>query len=286
MPVARQGFSAGFAPCRAQMGDSVKNKFFTRQICAYAQIRRYWQKWGINMKLRVKFSKHGVLRFIGHLDVMRYFQKAIRRAGIDIAYSTGFSPHQVMSFAAPLGLGLESNGEYMDIEVNSLTSSKEFIKALNAQMVDGIEILEAKLLPGDAGNAMASVAAARYTVAFRENYQPAFLTKTVMDDFYGQPEIIVTKQTKKSETTFDMKPFLFECGYDENKNEIHLLVDASSAGNLKPSLVVKALYDKNNAEFDEYALLITREETYTNVGTPEEIRLEPLGFVGRDYCEK
>ena len=99
------------------------------------------------MKLRIKFSKHGVLRFIGHLDVMRYFQKAIRRAGIDIAYTTGFSPHQIMSFAAPLGVGLESNGEYMDIEVNTLTSSRELTDALNAQMVDGIRVLEVRLLP-------------------------------------------------------------------------------------------------------------------------------------------
>ena len=126
------------------------------------------------MKLRVKFSKHGALRFIGHLDVMRYFQKAIRRAGIDIAYSTGFSPHQIMSFAAPLGVGLESNGEYMDIEVCSLTSTQEFVDALNAQMADGIKVLEVKLLPDNAGNAMASVAAARYTVAFRKEYYPFF----------------------------------------------------------------------------------------------------------------
>ncbi|MBD5451264.1 MAG: DUF2344 domain-containing protein [Lachnospiraceae bacterium] len=235
------------------------------------------------MKLRIKFSKHGVLRFIGHLDVMRYFQKAIRRADIDIAYSTGFSPHQIMSFAAPLGLGLESNGEYMDIEVDSLTSSKDIIDALNAQMVEGIKILEAKLLPDHAGNAMASVAATRYTIAFREEYRPTFLTKSVTEDFFHQPEIIVTKKTKKSETTFDMKPFLFECAFDETKQTVNLLVDASSAGNLKPSLVMKALYDKNHAEFDEYALLITREETYTNVGTPEEVRLEPLGFVGSNY---
>ena len=235
------------------------------------------------MKLRVKFSKHGVLRFIGHLDVMRYFQKAIRRAGIDIAYSSGFSPHQIMSFAAPLGLGLESNGEYMDIEVNSLTSSKNFIDALNGQMVEGIEILEAKLLPEHAGNAMASVAAARYTIAFRETYKPMFLTKLVIDDFFGQPEIIVTKQTKKSETTFDMKPFLFACSFDEDKQVLNLVVDASSSGNLKPSLVMKAIYEKNNAEFDEYALLITREETYMNAGTQEEMKLEPLGFAGSDY---
>ena len=56
------------------------------------------------MKLRIKFSKHGSMKFIGHLDIMRYFQKAIRRSEIDVAYSEGFSPHQKMSFAAPLGV--------------------------------------------------------------------------------------------------------------------------------------------------------------------------------------
>lgn len=235
------------------------------------------------MKLRIKFSKHGALRFIGHLDVMRYFQKAIRRAGIDIAYTAGFSPHQIMSFAAPLGVGLESNGEYMDISVNSLTSSKELTKTLNKQMVDGIKVLEAKLLPDNAGNAMASVAAARYTIAFREGYQPSFLTDSVMHDFYGQSEIIVTKKTKKGESTFDMKPYLFNCSYDEEKNLVDLTVDASSAGNLKPALVMKALYDYYQQSFDEFGLLITREETYMNVGTAEDVRLEPLGAAGRDY---
>lgn len=235
------------------------------------------------MKIRVKFSKHGVLKFIGHLDVMRYFQKAIRRAGIDIAYSAGFSPHQIMSFAAPLGVGLESNGEYMDIEVNSLTSSKEFIDALNAQMVDGIQILEARLLPDNAGNAMASVAAAKYTITFRDGYFPSFLSEQAVESFYAQAEIIVTKKTKKSESTFDMKPYIYECSYNEASATISMTVDASSSGNIKPSLVIKALYELNHAVLDEFGLLITREETYTNVGT-EEVQLKPLGFVGSDYA--
>ena len=81
------------------------------------------------MKIRIKFRKYGSMRFIGHLDVMRYFQKAIRRAGIDIAYSEGFSPHQIMSFAAPPGVGLTSDGEYMDIEVRSTRSTEESIAA-------------------------------------------------------------------------------------------------------------------------------------------------------------
>lgn len=235
------------------------------------------------MRLRVKFSKHGALKFIGHLDVMRYFQKAIRRAGIDIAYTTGFSPHQVMSFAAPLGVGLESNGEYMDIEVNTLTSAKELTESLNAQMADGIEILEVRLLPDNAGNAMASVAAARYTITFREGYKPSFLTSLVIDDFCGQSKIIVTKKTKKSESTFDMKPYIYKCCFDEENSTIDLTVDASSSGNIKPALVVKAIYDFNHQEFDEFGLLITREETYTNDSTTEDVHLVPLGFVGSDY---
>ena len=116
------------------------------------------------MKIRIKFKKYGVMKFIGHLDIMRYFQKAMRRADIDIAYSEGFSPHQIMSFAAPLGVGLTSDGEYLDIEVKSSKSSKGSIVNLNNTMVDGIEILEYKRLPDTAKKSMSIVAAADYKV--------------------------------------------------------------------------------------------------------------------------
>ena len=99
------------------------------------------------MKIRIKFRKYGVMKFIGHLDMMRYFQKAMRRAEIDIAYSEGFSPHQIMSFAAPLGVGITSDGEYLDIEVHSTRSSIESIKALNDTMVEGVEIVSYRMLP-------------------------------------------------------------------------------------------------------------------------------------------
>ena len=65
------------------------------------------------MKVRVKFSKEGPIKFIGHLDVMRYFQKAIRRAGIDIAYSAGFSPHPILSFAPLFPLGTPARGSIL-----------------------------------------------------------------------------------------------------------------------------------------------------------------------------
>ncbi len=234
------------------------------------------------MKLRIKFSKHGAIKFIGHLDVMRYFQKAIRRAEIDIAYTGGFSPHQIMSFAAPLGVGLESNGEYMDIEVNSVTNTQDTLDRLNNQMADGIRVLEAKLLPEQAGNAMASVAAAKYMVRFREGYEPDFDYRTLLEALYRQDEIIVTKKTKKSESTFDMKPFIYSCQVEED-GAISLTVDASSAGNIKPGLVLQALYEKNGKELNEFSFMITREETYTNIGDEEERKLVPLGAVGEDF---
>ena len=94
------------------------------------------------MKIRIKFRKTGIMKFIGHLDVMRYFQKAIRRADVEICYSGGFSPHQIMSFAAPLGVGITSNGEYVDIEVHSTGTTAEMLERLNAVMAEGLEIAE------------------------------------------------------------------------------------------------------------------------------------------------
>ena len=117
------------------------------------------------------------MKFIGHLDIMRYFQKAMRRADIDICYSEGFSPHQIMSFAAPLGVGITSDGEYLDIEVHESKSTKEAMADLNAMMVEGVEITGYVKLPDNAKTAMSLVAAADYNLFFKEGYEVPF-TKT------------------------------------------------------------------------------------------------------------
>ena len=120
------------------------------------------------MKIRVKFSKHGAMKFIGHLDIMRYFQKAIRRAEIPIVFTEGFSPHMVMSFASPLGVGIESEGEYMDIEIKEPLSTEEAVRRLDAVMSEGMRILDFRQIPEEkASNAMALVAAADYRIRFR-----------------------------------------------------------------------------------------------------------------------
>ena len=234
------------------------------------------------MKVRVKFRKYGPVRFIGHLDVMRFFQKCIRRAELDIAYSAGFSPHQIMSFAAPLGVGLESNGEYMDIELTTVSSSQDMIARLNAASVPGIEIIGMKELPQGAGNAMASVAAAGYTIRFRPGRELKFDMAAKLPEFMEKEQILITKETKKSTLEVDLKPGIYEFRLQED-GSLYLLVDASSAGNIKPATVIEALAKMCGESLQENALLITREETYMNLAKPnKKPKLVPLDAIGTD----
>lgn len=232
------------------------------------------------MKVRIKFSKYGSMIFIGHLDMMRYFQKAMRRAEIDISYSQGFNPHQIMSFAAPLGVGLYSNGEYVDIQVESVTTSKEMKDALNQVMVEGVDVLSVKKLPDDAQNAMASVAAASYTIRFREGHEPTFDYKSAFENFRKKESILITKQTKKSEKELDLAPSIYEMKLTEDG--IYLMVDASSAGNIKPGLVMEAFYKENGATLGDFDLVITREDTYLAREHDGRRQYLPLDAIGEE----
>nr|MBQ8252736.1 DUF2344 domain-containing protein [Lachnospiraceae bacterium] len=235
------------------------------------------------MKLRIKFSKHGPMVFIGHLDMMRYFQKAMRRAEVDISYSSGFSPHQIMSFAAPLGVGIASNGEYMDIGVDSLTSSDQIKDALNRVMVEGVTIESVKVLPENAENAMSSVAAAKYTISFREKYRPNFDLFGQINDYLDQECILVTKETKKGTKEIDLKPHIYSFTFDPDKKVVSMLVDASSSGNIKPVFVMEDYYKYCGKSAGEFDFIVTREDTYTNIGTDEMPNFVPLDYVGEDY---
>ena len=184
------------------------------------------------------------MKFIGHLDMVRYFQKVMRRANVDICYSEGFSPHQKMSFAAPLSVGVISKGEYFDIEVNSSLSSKEMIKNINAQNVEGVKVVSYKELPEGAKNAMSIVAGADYFV-----YTDLF-TEEQGNDFYAQDEINILKKTKKSEKIVDIKLMIHEMKF--NEDGIFMKVSQGSAANLKPDLVMSALEQFTGAKFPEF----------------------------------
>ena len=141
------------------------------------------------------------MRFIGHLDVMRFFQKAMRRANIPIAFTGGYSPHMIMSFAQPLGVGVTSDGEYLDIELKEDIEFTEAVRRLNEVMVEGMEVINFVRIPDDKkSSGMTIVAAARYRVTLLESAKSADITRafpsswqTKLEEFMGQESIVVLK---------------------------------------------------------------------------------------------
>ncbi len=236
------------------------------------------------MKIRIKFKKYGVMKFIGHLDIMRYFQKAMRRADIDIAYSEGFSPHQIMSFAAPLGVGIISQGEYLDIEVHSSKSSRELVDALNATMVEGVEVVSFKKLDDHAKTAMAIVAAADYNMYYKDGYEVPLTVDELhvkRKEFYELPsEILITKKTKKSEKIMDLKQLVydFQVKEQEGKPYFYLKVCTGSTDNVKPELVLEAFYEFLGLTYEPMAFQIERIDVYAKDETSGQfISLDAMG---------
>lgn len=225
------------------------------------------------MKVRIKFSKEGPVRFIGHLDIMRYFQKAIRRAGIDIAYSTGFSPHQIMSFASPLSVGHESCGEYFDVELNSITDTGDIKMRLNRTMAEGIQILQVAVLDETEGNAMASVAAADYLISFRDSVSLPDDWKEKLTAFYKKDKIPVIKKTKKGEREIDLKETIYQLEIRED--QVYMLLDAGSGSNMKPGFVLETFCTAENISLPEYPFRVRRLETYKRTGEGKLVPLIP-----------
>lgn len=230
------------------------------------------------LKLRIKYSKLGNLRFIGHLDVMRYFQKEIRRAGIKVSYSKGYSPHQIISFAAPLAMGVTSDSEYFDGEFDEITTSEDMINALNAVSVDEMRVSEIVLLPDNAGNSMSVVAASDYVISFNEGNDKEDKLLNAVEDFMAQPEIIILKKTKKSEREENIKPGIMKLEVRDGK--IYMLLSTGSVYNLKPDLVMQALCTSAGVAYSFFDYHIHRLETYMDDDKGE---LVPLYMAGTRF---
>ncbi len=243
------------------------------------------------MKLRIKFTKHGAMRYIGHLDMQRFFQRVNRRAGLSVVYSGGFSPHQKMAFAMPLSVGCESNGEYFDVEVSDATSSDDIVYRMNKVMAEGIEVIDCVLLPEKCENAMASVRGADYAVTFKEGYEPELDMRSAASDFMESDAFIIKKPVKNNKKKkshvkqasyntktmsengsiaddenseykeINLRPLVHEISYDGSI--LRMKVSAGSKDNVKPELLIGALYEKADMTLLPQSLMITREELYT-----------------------
>lgn len=233
------------------------------------------------MKVRIKFTKTGYMKFVGHLDTMRYFQKAIRRAELPVAFSGGYSPHMIMSFAAPLGVGTTSLGEYFDMELTETMPTAEIQQRLNETMVEGVTVCSVRQVEdGKASTAMALVAASDYYVSFREGKEPSVPWREKFSEFLDQKEIVVTKKTKRSEKTVDIRPFIYKAELlDEG---IFMQLASASSNYTKPELVMDTFMKWIGEEPKEFAYLIERREVYADAGENRNPRFIPLEELGEE----
>lgn len=226
------------------------------------------------MKARIKFRKYGVMKFIGHLDVMRYFQKVMRRADIPIAFTSGYSPHMIMSFAQPLGIGITSDAEYFDIELTQPITSARAVEQMNRTMVEGMEVVSFVKIPDDKkSSGMTIVAAADYLVMPKEGSLDGDI-EAKLDAFMKQEQIVVLKKTKRSEKEVDIKPMIYDFAVREQG--LFLKLATGSEQNLKPELVMETFLRYMGMEPEAYPLQYHRLEVYAR-GEAGFISLEALG---------
>lgn len=246
------------------------------------------------IKVRVKFKKCGSMKFIGHLDVMRYFQKAIRRAEIDVAYSKGYSPHQLISFAQPLGVGLTSDGEYMDMQLNKEEGLLDIQNKLNQTMSEELQVVRIIRLPEESKTSMSLLAAADYLVSVKDGYDFCNHFEASFQDFVSRDSIIIIKKTKKSQQEIDLKEYIYAYAFHkadfeekighslgpihgqayENGTKVYLQLTCGSVHNIKPELVMEEFLKSISLEYNPYALQIHRLEMYTDLNAKKgEIHL-------------
>lgn len=219
------------------------------------------------MRQRLKFVKEGPVRFIGHLDLMRTFQKTFRRANIPIAYSEGFNPHQIFSFAAALAVGVSSEGEYVDLKLTEDVPVEVIIAAVNGTTPPGIRIVDGVILQDKEPKAMAALSAASYVV----DDLKGDITQEMLNELIAKDEIIVKKKTKKGKINdFDLRPGIFELFVAEGK--IGMLLATGSEMNIKPEMIMKVLVESIDKPYERGDFVFHRVELFHK----KEEGLKPL----------
>lgn len=218
--------------------------------------------------LRVKFSKGEEVKYISHLDTLRTFERAIRRANIPIAYSHGFNPRPQLSFGLPLSVGVTSETEYVDLEMEEEIPPQEFMQKLNDNMPSGFRILEAKYI-SSTESLMASIKVASYEIEVRSSEE------VKMDDLsecirllLNKNSVIVQKATKDKVKEVDIRPYIYNIEVVENNKgnvKMNFVLSAGNIFNLKPELVIRAL--KQVCQVDMKITKIHRTGLYGANGT-------------------
>ncbi|GKX30000.1 radical SAM protein [Vallitalea longa] len=210
------------------------------------------------MLIRIKFTKEGTMKFIGHLDLIRNFQRVFKKAEFPIAFSEGFNPHPIMSIGAPLSVGITSEAEYLDAKVTEDIDINYQIENLNNHTPEGVNIINIIVLPEKAKSAMALIDAAKYKIDIKN----IIINDDMINNLMSKDKIIVQKKNKKNVIKdIDIKPGILNVAM-ASENTLLLLIATGSRMNIKPQVVLESLCKVNNMEYNKFDYKIHRQEIY------------------------
>ena len=181
-------------------------------------------------------------KYISHLDLLRCFTRSIMRSGLPVEYSQGFNPHQKMTFALPLPVGVTSEYEFVDIFFeDGKATDKDIFEKLNMNLPPDIRVLSV----GDVGAKAADITYAEYTVTV---YSDEAIDENKIKTFFMEDEVIVMKKTKKKiDKPINLMEYIrtWEITAVGDKTlTMRLVLDAGGERNLKPDMVVGALCER------------------------------------------
>lgn len=224
-------------------------------------------------KVRAKFTKTKNSKYISHLDLMRLFQRAFRRAKIDLKHTEGFNPQPKIAFATALSLGTSSDGEYVDVEVEKEIAIEKFIEDINSVLPEGVVVFKAEYI--DEKESIASLIRwGSYIVEITlEDAIDRVDLDNKLEEFFKLDEIIVPKTKKKKgkkvlgeENIKDKIKSLDIFLYEDGKITFKIILMTGSNGNLKPELFFEALekytdirIEKDQAKIHRLDLFIEKD---------------------------
>ena len=190
------------------------------------------------MKMIVVFEKCPRLRHIGHLDLMRAMQRALRRSGLPLAYSQGFNPHILLSFAAPLSVGMPGKREIMEVPIQSEMDADEFLQKLSAALPPDLPCLACHPVDDRHPAPMALLTAAMYEAQL--DHVPQELSD-VIRRFLAQKEIPAVRKTKTGLKPCDIRPMIYALSLRDDR--LYFTLALCEKATCKPDLLLSSLFE-------------------------------------------
>lgn len=217
-------------------------------------------------RLRVRFGRGEQVKFISHLDIMRFWERAFRRAEIPLAYSQGFSPHPRISLAAPLPVGVTSEFELMDVWLKRWMPPESFLMTVTGQLPAGFEIFEVWDVALRLPSLQSMLAFSEYHVGIKTEKREQEIQDS-LDSLLQAKQLPWHHSRGEKVRWYDLRALidsLWLVGYHSDQSEepmcilgMRLMCDTTGSG--RPEQVVSALSFSDYPEFIHRTKLILKQ---------------------------